>query len=196
MVAPRSIERLLHQGAHGANDTDFPPIARRSTRVRDRQLRATNSYGNGVVLDAPTANPHALPLERQPNQPETLAEPSETDGSETESEGSGTDAEEDASTVEPLLPDDDDEGTDEEDQDAKPCGRTLPITEMRDEFRDYCVNYSDAFLPFTRAQKTSIRLLATLKMKKAPLNTFAEVLEWHLKETNQLANHESLKDSN
>ena len=196
VVAPRSIERLLHQGAHGVNDTAFPPIARRSTRVRDRQLRATNSYGNGVVLDAPTANPHALPLDRQPNQPETLAEPSETDGSETESEGSGTDAGEDTSTVEPLLPDDDDEGTDEEDQDAKPCGRTLPITEMRDEFRDYCDNYSDAFLPFTRAQKTSIRLLATLKMKKAPLNTFAEVLEWHLKETNQLANHESLKDSN
>ena len=194
VVAPRSVARLLQHGADGVDGNAFPPNVRRSTRVCDRQMQPTNSHGYGALPDAPTAVPDARPPDWHPHQPDPLDKPNETEGFGTESEDSGTDLGED-STIGLMAPDNDEEATDEEDSDEESCGDSLPNVQMLEEFRQYCDNYSDAFLPFTRAQQTSIRLLATLKMKKAPLNTFAEVLEWHLKETNQLAPHETLKDS-
>ena len=63
----------------------------------------------------------------------------------------------------------------DEDSEQEISAETGPNRQMLDEFREYCDTHSDAFLPFTRAQKTSIRLLATLKMKKSPLNTFLKL---------------------
>ena len=195
VVAPRSVARLLDQGTHGVKENACPPIVRRSTRVRDRQLHPTNSHGYGVLPDAPTPVPQAPHPDPHPNDSDRLVDPNQPEDSGTESECSGTDSGGDTSDSGAIAPNNYNEATDEEDSDKEPCAHSLPNTLMLEEFREYCNNYSDAFIPFTRAQKTSIRLLATLKMKKAPLNTFAEVLEWHLKETNELAPHETLKDS-
>ena len=163
--------------------------------MRDRQLQPTNSHGNAMVPSAPTAVPHAPPPDRHPHQLDPFVEPNETDDSGTESECSGTESGGETSTIGPIAQDNYCEDTDAEDSDQEIGGKLRPNTQMLQEFREYCNSYPDAFVSFTRAQKTSIRLLATLKMKKAPLNAFAEVLEWHLKETNQLAPHETLKDS-
>ena len=163
--------------------------------MRDRQLQPTHSYGNVMVPNAPTAVPHAPPPDRHPHQLDPFVEPNETDDSGTESKCSGTESGGETSTIGPIAQDNYYEDTDEEDSDQELGGKLRPNTQMLQEFREYCNSYPDAFMSFTRAQKTSIRLLATLKMKKAPLNAFAEVLEWHLKETNQLAAHETLKDS-
>ena len=156
--------------------------------MRAKQFEEMNPDARPVV-------PHPAPLDRQPQPTDSLTEREEPDSTGTASESSGTESGSEASTIDPMLPDDEGEDEEEEDMDGKPHGKPLPISNMIEEFREYCDAYPRTFLPFTREQITSIRLLATLKMKKAPLNTFAEVLEWHLKATNQLAPHESLKDS-
>src|SRR5210317_1706012 len=66
-------------------------------------------------------------------------------------------------------------------------------TEMRKKFKDYATNHSDNFLPLNRKEKTQIGLLDVLVRKRAPLNAYKEVLEWHLKESHKLEAHESLK---
>ena len=70
-----------------------------------------------------------------------------------------------------------------------------PNTEMLAQFREYCDTHSHYFLPLSKADRTSIRLLVTLRKKKAPLNAYPELLEWHLKETKHLMQHETLKDT-
>ena len=70
-----------------------------------------------------------------------------------------------------------------------------PNTEMMNQFKEYCSNHAHNFLPLSCEYITSIKLLDILKRKKTSLNTFEEVLEWHLKETNHLQEHETLKDT-
>ena len=70
-----------------------------------------------------------------------------------------------------------------------------PNTEMLATFKAFCDTHSHHFLPFSKAETTSIKLLHTLKRKKAPLNAYQELLEWHLKETKHLGPHETLKDT-
>ena len=70
-----------------------------------------------------------------------------------------------------------------------------PNTQMMEEFAEFVDKHSDNHLRLTNAEKTSIRLLDVLKRKKTPLNAFPEMLEWHLKETGHLEEHETLKDS-
>lgn len=97
----------------------------------------------------------------------------------------------------------DQDGEDEDSQDdatindatATGTAKPEPIREPLDEFRAFCEGHDDKFLDLTREEEASIRLMDILKRKKAPLNAFAEVLEWHLKESNEIKQHETLKDT-
>ena len=87
--------------------------------------------------------------------------------------------------------------TDEEmDDTSVEEGAQEPNRTMLKEFRDYCEGHYDQFLWLKEGDKTSIRLMNCLKLKKAPLNAYKELMEWHLKETGELASHETLKDTN
>ena len=70
-----------------------------------------------------------------------------------------------------------------------------PNSQMMEEFAEFVDKHPENHLRLTNAEKTSIRLLDVLKRKKTPLNAFPEMLEWHLKETGHLEEHETLKDS-
>ena len=93
-----------------------------------------------------------------------------------------------------------DYGTDS-DGEASRTGTTLQgdrVSKRRklDEFRSYCATHSTEHLPHLRKEvKASIKLMDALKRKKAPLNAFPEILQWHLKETGHLLEHETLKDT-
>ena len=65
---------------------------------------------------------------------------------------------------------------------------------IRDAFRSYCDEHANEFLSLTKEDATSIKLMHVLK-RKAPLNTYASVMEWHLKETGKLRDHETLGDA-
>lgn len=67
-----------------------------------------------------------------------------------------------------------------------------PNTQMRDEFRAYCNNARDHFLDeLTQVQGRSVRLLAMLKRKKAPLDTYDDAMEWHHRENGDIKPYET-----
>ena len=70
-----------------------------------------------------------------------------------------------------------------------------PDTSLRDNFKAYCDGAKKNFLPFTKEQEHAVKLLDTLQRKKAPLDTFDEVMEWHLKSCGKLHEHEQLSDN-
>ena len=68
-------------------------------------------------------------------------------------------------------------------------------TEMRDSFKAYCERHRKEMLPFlTKEQVLGIKLLDVLKRKKAPMDTYEELMLWHFQSTNQLDEGETLKD--
>ena len=69
-----------------------------------------------------------------------------------------------------------------------------PNMEIRKKFKAYCDEHFDKFLQLTNEDKASIKLLNTIR-RKAPLNAYQEILEWHLKETGILQDHEQLGDA-
>ena len=89
--------------------------------------------------------------------------------------------------------------TDSEDEESmleESAQDSPPNRQKLREFRSFCRDHHYNFLPNLKKQEiTSLKLMATLRRKKTPLNAYKEVLEWHLKETNHLRDHESLKDT-
>ena len=85
-----------------------------------------------------------------------------------------------------------DENEEEDNEEKK---KAPPNTQMLTEFRAFCDTYLFHFLPLSSEEVTSIKLLNALKCQKAPLCAFPSLLEWHLKETKHLREHESLKDT-
>ena len=81
------------------------------------------------------------------------------------------------------------EGDDAESDDVKPNSETL------NQFKECCTSFNHDHLDLSGPEITSIKLLDIIKRKKAPLNSFEEILEWHLKEKGHLCEGESLKDT-
>ena len=69
-----------------------------------------------------------------------------------------------------------------------------PNTSMRDEFRAYCAKSRAETREFSAVEAKSVRLLGTLKRKKAPLDTYDEIMEWHHRESGNLNMHQPLGD--
>ena len=69
-----------------------------------------------------------------------------------------------------------------------------PITQVRDQFKDYVEERTREKHSFTPAEISSIRLLHLLKKKGAALNTYPEVMEWHLRASHVMEDYEQLKD--
>ena len=145
--------------------------------MRARHVDNVNPGGNALIPHAPPPDPPAPPPDREAEPTNALTKHEEPDAAATDSDGSGTNSGNEASTIDPIPPDDDDEDEDEEDPDEKPQGVRQPNTQMLDKFRECCDTCPRAHMHFSRAQRTSIRPLATLKKKKAPLNAFADPLE-------------------
>ena len=88
--------------------------------------------------------------------------------------------------------DDPNEAQEAEDEDASAGG---PDTYIRDQFREYCDTAKEENLPFTKEEITAIRLMKTLHDKKASLNTYDDIMLWHLRECGELFDFQTLGDS-
>lgn len=182
LVASRSLRTPTNQQASQSihYQERFGTGTRRSSRVRNRDNDVT-------VSDAVPANPWALP-----NHPEAIEV--------TNPVADAPDSEDDAAD---LGHNDDESGAadeesavseaEEEEEEEEDC--MSPNTDMLRAFQKCCSDQSDTWAPLSPAEETSIRLLATLKKKKTPLNAFPELLEWHLRETKHLQPHETLGDT-
>jgi hypothetical protein len=85
----------------------------------------------------------------------------------------------------------DSETTNNSDQNATTTVQVEPDTEMRANFKQYCEEHCSLFLPLTKEQVSGIHLMDVLR-RKAPLNAYQDVMEWHLKQSGKLRPHETL----
>ena len=69
-----------------------------------------------------------------------------------------------------------------------------PDESMRDKFREYVNNAKKNFAKLTKEEESAIRILHILKSKNAPMNAYESIMLWHLKQSNQLREHETLGD--
>lgn len=70
-----------------------------------------------------------------------------------------------------------------------------PNTAMRDGFRAYTeLAHKEFMKDLTKTQKKGIKLLDLLQKKKAPLDSYGAVMDWHYREKGDLQWHQKLKD--
>ena len=50
-------------------------------------------------------------------------------------------------------------------------------------------------MPFSKDEVTAIKLLSVLKLKKAPINAYKSLMEWHLKRKGELQYYQGIQDS-
>ena len=120
----------------------------------------------------------------------------EDDNPDGEAENSDLSDEEADSAEEPLdeldvEADEVDGNADGTSQDEDDAG---PIKRLRDKF----VKFADPkkfFAPLSPADEAGVKLMDVLHRKKAPLNSYKEVYEWHLKEAGRLSEGENLQDA-
>ena len=182
LVADRSVKTVANLG----DDDDPIPSHKRGENRRSARLEGKASQDADVALDGAqsVASENSDP---QPIGSDSGAEPSDGDSTIHNEEA------EDGSAVFDI-PSNDEETDDDKDLDQF-TPELMPNLDMLSGFQAYCDTHSHYFLPLTRSDRTSIRLLDSLKRKKAPLNAFEELLEWHLKETKVLEAHETIKDT-
>ena len=70
-----------------------------------------------------------------------------------------------------------------------------PITWIREQFKDYCRETTDHHLPLDKNERSSIHLMNLLKDKKAPLNAYKDLMEWHIREKGDIMECQSLKEA-
>jgi len=69
-------------------------------------------------------------------------------------------------------------------------------TEMRDSFKAYCEDaVGNMFPQLTKEEERAIRLLAITRKKKTSLDTYDEVMLWHLREIGTVDDHDTLKEA-
>jgi len=175
VIAERSLH--CHSNEDATKDPDQDDIGqgrRRSSRLQGFGKNATDTQS-----EDPDEEPNS-PLDRQP-----FGSDSEDNDTLGDANHHDSDAE---STNYSLIHDD-------QDTDVEVDNTGGPNTDMLDNFKAYCASHSANFLPFSKAEVTCVKLLHALKLKKAPLNAYQELLEWHLKETKHLRPHETLNDT-
>ena len=63
---------------------------------------------------------------------------------------------------------------------------------LMEDFRKYTSNASFNFIPFSATEKAAIKCMHVLRGTKAPLSAYKGIMEWHLKETKAISEHEKL----
>ena len=67
-----------------------------------------------------------------------------------------------------------------------------PMYTILGNFQAYCNHARKNFMPFTELETAAIKLLLVLRHTKASLDTYEEVMQWHLVTCKKLREHESL----
>lgn len=67
-------------------------------------------------------------------------------------------------------------------------------TRIRDQFQAYLRRMDDEFMPLNEDEIRGIKLISHLYKKKVALNTYPEIMEWHLNQVGLLRDGEDLRD--
>ena len=71
----------------------------------------------------------------------------------------------------------------------------VPDTTMRARFYDFVTERGTNYVPFTTKEKTAMQCLSTLQSKRAPMNAYQPMMEWHLKASGKMRQNATLQDS-
>ena len=103
----------------------------------------------------------------------------------------------DAGTEEDKDQEDEDEevqGGDNYDQEQ---GNQVPVSDVsQTQFKQYAETAPTKFCDFTRQQVTSLKLLHTIRKKRATLDAYDAIMEWHLRASGWLQPHQRLGNAN
>ena len=87
-----------------------------------------------------------------------------------------------------------DSGSNASDSDTSSLDDVAPDTWMCDQFKQYC-DEQQQNQALSDTEITAVRLLHLLKEKKAPLNAYKALMDWHLKQSNQMHSGMRLHDN-
>ena len=88
-----------------------------------------------------------------------------------------------------------DSDSNEPDSDEESAESGAIDQEICRDFREYCVKAEKYFHPLDKKQRKAVRLMFQLRQTKASLDTYDAIMEWHLKETGELRQHEKMGDT-
>jgi hypothetical protein len=171
---------ISRRAALDSQDDDIPIESRR----RSRRIQLLEEEEPFRQLVAP---PREQQLDADQEAMDDIPLPDADDPSDSE-------AEQPAPRKERVASDESSGSEIDDGSQAEEAERLPPNTQILEEFRSYCAQHSNQFIGLTKQQKSCIKLMDVLR-RKAPLSAYAEVMEWHLKETGVLREHESLGDA-
>ena len=161
----QTAEGIRRSGRLRSNEDDIIDLPRRAPRLNQNLVPEKDDGGDDFM--PPDDDQSATALEpRAPIRKQ--------DAQDLSSESSTTTFDDNQDVIEPEKP--------------------PPNTQILAEFRSYCDQHHDNYLRLTREERCGIRLMDCLR-RKAPLNAYTDVMEWHLKETGVIQEHESLGDA-
>jgi len=149
----------------------------------------TDNVGGGEVVSDADSKDHGgfMCLDEETDSMGLGEDDSDADPENEDSDRDNKDAEMDAEDSESGV-----EASDSDSSGAKP----EPNRTKLEEFCGYCTTFPEKHVRDLAKEKvTSIKLMDVLKRKRAPLNTFPEVLVWNLRDKGHLLPHETLKDT-
>ena len=76
-----------------------------------------------------------------------------------------------------------------------PCNPQGPNTWIREQFKQYCRYMSTNHLDLDAAEGAAVRLMSLLKDKKAPLNAYKDLMEWHIREKGEIRGYQSINEA-
>ena len=90
--------------------------------------------------------------------------------------------------------DGDEDSEAEDEMTVQDVGENRPDTEIRDRFVQFC-DPRRFKAPLTPSEETGVRLMNVLRKKKAPMNAFNDVYEWHLREKGTIKHNQTTRDA-
>ena len=95
----------------------------------------------------------------------------------------------------PMFMDEDDDISDNNfsDHEKTPGAITCNIIpNLGEPFQEYMRNSIEAYSPFTKQQAAAIQLLIRLRKRKASLDTYEDVMEWHFLENGKITERQTI----
>ena len=92
----------------------------------------------------------------------------------------------DGSNNEEEMQEEEEESGEEDEEDPVICNM------IRSNFQDYVVRAQEHFVAIPTKHRLAIELMSVLRRTKAPLDTYDNVMAWHLRNTGALGEHQSV----
>ena len=78
---------------------------------------------------------------------------------------------------------------------ALPTNAEGPNTWIREQYKEYCRDLSANHIELDANEQAAVRLMVLLRNKKAPLNAYKALMEWHVREKGDINEHQAINEA-